>query len=186
MTDAVNAFGKIDILVANAGKGCNGRLSQMDASRLRGVFELNLIGLHQTIQTALPQLSAGACIQVVSSLVAWLPVPLMGAYCASKHAVQAYAETLRMELHDQGYDVVTVSPGTVDTGFFATANREPGEQWSYRPGKPLPVDRLARSMIGQWQRRQRVLVLPRRARFIALASALVPGLMQWWLRRQLT
>lgn len=182
---AIARHGAIKVLVANAGQGCDGALAELEAERLRQVLAVNLLGVHHTLQAARPHLAAGACIQIVSSIVAWLPIPLMGAYCASKHALQAYAMSLRMELRDAGIDVVTVNPGTVATAFFARAEGQGGERWSYRPGAALPPERLARAMLRQWHRRQRELILPRRLRFVRWAARTLPGLYERMLGHQL-
>jgi NAD(P)-dependent dehydrogenase (short-subunit alcohol dehydrogenase family) len=102
-------FGKIDIVVANAGVANGGPFIDSDPEAWRRVIEVNLIGSAVTARAFLPALleSRGYLLQI-ASLAAITPAPMMTAYCASKSGVEAYAHSLRAEV---GYRGVRVGVG---------------------------------------------------------------------------
>lgn len=102
-------FGKIDIVVANAGVASGGPFLDSDPVAWRRVIEVNLIGSAVTGRAFLPVLmeSRGYFLQI-ASLAALTPAPMMTAYCASKSGVEAFAHSLRAEL---GYKGVRVGVG---------------------------------------------------------------------------
>jgi NAD(P)-dependent dehydrogenase (short-subunit alcohol dehydrogenase family) len=102
-------FGKVDIVVANAGVATGGPFEDSDPDAWRRVIEVNLIGSAVTARAFLPVLteSRGYLLQI-ASLAAMTPAPMMTAYCASKSGVEAYAHSLRAEV---GYKGVKVGVG---------------------------------------------------------------------------
>ncbi|MET9494979.1 SDR family oxidoreductase [Streptomyces sp. NPDC006552] len=102
-------FGKVDIVVANAGVATGGPFVDSDPVAWRRVIEVNLIGSAVTGRAFLPLLtqSRGYLLQI-ASLAAITPAPMMSAYCASKSGVEAYAHSLRAEV---GYKGVRVGVG---------------------------------------------------------------------------
>jgi len=170
---ASERFGAIDGLVANAGHGLDGELLECSTEEIAGLFDTNLLGVHRSVRATRPYWSQGACLVLVSSLAAYISVPRMGAYCASKHALDAYASALRVELRDSGVRVCSVNPGTVSTEFFEVAPQA-GGIWNWRPGRALAPETVARVVLRQLRRgRPRSKLLP------LTASAWV------WLHRRL-
>ncbi|MEV4995948.1 SDR family oxidoreductase [Streptomyces niveus] len=102
-------FGKVDIVVANAGVAAGGPFVDSDPAAWRRVIEVNLIGGAVTARAFLPVLmeSRGYFLQI-ASLAAITPAPMMTAYCASKSGVEAFAHSLRAEV---GYKGVRVGVG---------------------------------------------------------------------------
>jgi NAD(P)-dependent dehydrogenase (short-subunit alcohol dehydrogenase family) len=102
-------FGKVDIVVANAGVAAGGPFADSDPAAWRRVIEVNLIGGAVTARAFLPVLteSRGYFLQI-ASLAAITPAPMMTAYCASKSGVEAFAHCLRAEV---GYKGVKVGVG---------------------------------------------------------------------------
>ncbi|MFF5938381.1 SDR family oxidoreductase [Streptomyces sp. NPDC012508] len=102
-------FGKVDIVVANAGVAAGGPFVDSDPVAWRRVIEVNLIGGAVTGRAFLPVLmeSRGYFLQI-ASLAAMTPAPMMTAYCASKSGVEAFAHSLRAEV---GYKGVKVGVG---------------------------------------------------------------------------
>jgi NAD(P)-dependent dehydrogenase (short-subunit alcohol dehydrogenase family) len=118
-------FGKVDIVVANAGVATGGPFADSDPEAWRRVIEVNLIGSAVTARAFLPVLmeSRGYLLQI-ASLAALTPAPMMSAYCASKAGVEAYAHSLRAEV---GYKGVRVGVGYLswtDTDMVRGADRE--------------------------------------------------------------
>ena len=132
--DAVTArFGRLDVLVNNAGFGVYGSAEETTLDQFRASMETNFLGAVSCIQAALPLLRSavqrpiggkrhwGASIVMVSSFVGKRALPGMSAYCASKFALEALSEALRIELHDQGIAVCVVNPSVTQTEFFDAA-----------------------------------------------------------------
>jgi NAD(P)-dependent dehydrogenase (short-subunit alcohol dehydrogenase family) len=111
--------GRVDCLVNNAGYGQYGPLEDIPVTRLRRQFDVNVYGPHRLTRAVLPMMRAqeeGTIINV-SSVVGRVAVPGGGAYSASKFALEAMSDALRVEVERFGVDVVLVEPGLVDTGF---------------------------------------------------------------------
>jgi len=118
--DAVERLGGgLDGLVNAAGVFHPGPLSDTDPAAWRGMFEVNVLGLLAVTKAAVPHLRAGNAPSVVNvSSMSGRRVPRFesGVYAATKFAVHALGESLRLELVPQGIRVSTVAPGLVDTG----------------------------------------------------------------------
>ena len=123
----VERFGRVDVLVANAGIGAGGSLLLADPDSYDRVLEVNLMGSIRTVRAFLPHLvaSQGYVLQV-ASLAALMPVPLMSAYCASKSGVEAFAHALRVETAHRGVGVGVAYLSWTDTDMVRGADATPG------------------------------------------------------------
>lgn len=112
-----DALGPVDVLVANAGFGARTRLDPMNIDEIEATIRVNVLGVIYSIEAVLPEMLRRRSGQIVaiSSLAAYKGLPGESAYCASKSAVNAYTEGLRIELRRSGIKVATVCPGFVDT-----------------------------------------------------------------------
>lgn len=111
--------GGIDVLINNAGYSQAGPISEIDDSDLRAQFDTNVFGLMAVTRAFLPTMrdrGFGRIINV-SSIAGRITTPLIGAYHASKYAVEALSDALRLELAAFGIDVILVEPGTIRTQF---------------------------------------------------------------------
>ena len=160
-------FGKVDIVVANAGVASGGPFVDSDPQAWRRVIEVNLIGSAVTARAFLPVLtqSRGYLLQV-ASLAAIAPAPMMTAYCASKSGVEAYAHCLRAEVGYKGVGVGVAYLSWTDTDMVRGADqddvmRELRQRLPWPASKTYPlgpaVDRLvagierrAGHVYGQW------------------------------------
>ena len=109
----------IDILVHNAGVGISApsfATTRDGASRL---MALNFLAPVELTRRLLPLVPKGGSIVAVSSIAGKVPLPGMAVYCASKHALNAYADVLRMETRERGIHVLSVCPGYVATPFVS-------------------------------------------------------------------
>jgi short-subunit dehydrogenase len=116
--------GAVDILVNNAGYGQMGPLLDLDAASLRAQLETNVVAVHALTRAFAPAMVArrsGLIVQL-GSVSGVLPTPFAGAYCASKAAVHALSDALRMELAPFGVRVMTVQPGAIRSDFGASAS----------------------------------------------------------------
>lgn len=117
-------FGPIDILIANAGIGPTRNAAQIDAAEIAGVINVNVIGAANSAAAVIPEMvkRGSGQLVVISSLAAYRGLPASAAYCASKAAVSAFFESLRLDLGPRGIDVTIIHPGFIKTPL--TAGRE--------------------------------------------------------------
>ncbi|HYP50958.1 MAG TPA: SDR family NAD(P)-dependent oxidoreductase, partial [Pyrinomonadaceae bacterium] len=118
-------FGKIDVLIANAGiAGGTVHAQNLQPENFAQVMNVNLIGAVNSIAAVLPQMIERKSGQLVaiSSLAAYRGLPKSAAYCASKAAMTALFESLRVDLKNSGVSVTTIHPGFIKTPL--TAGRE--------------------------------------------------------------
>lgn len=144
--EAVRHFGRIDTWVNNAGISIYGRLEEVTDADNRRLFETNFWGVVYGSLAALPYLetSGGALINVGSE-VSDDVIPLLGMYSASKHAVKAFTDTLRIELTEAGSPVsaTLIQPTAVDTPF-------PEHARNYMDREPkLPTPRIEPIQVAQ-------------------------------------
>lgn len=130
--DSVNALRRhlesenvsIDVLVNNAGYGLMGPMLDVAIDDVRQQFETNVIAVLAMVQNLFARLAQpGARIVNLGSVSGVLTTPFSGAYCATKAAVHAMSDAMRMELKPFGIDVITVMPGAIQSSFGATASR---------------------------------------------------------------
>lgn len=122
----VEETGRLDCLVNAAGYAQFGALEDIPPRRLHRQFDVNVYGPHRLIRAALPYMreAESGTIVNVSSVTGRLSSPGMGAYSASKFALEAMSDALRGEVETFGVDVAVVQPGPVDTNFDDRADAE--------------------------------------------------------------
>jgi NAD(P)-dependent dehydrogenase (short-subunit alcohol dehydrogenase family) len=115
--------GTLGALVNNAGFGQPGALEDLSRAALREQFEVNVVGLQDLTNQFIPvfRRQGWGRIVNVSSVLGRIPLPLMGAYVASKYAVEALSDCLRIELRNAGVAVAIVEPGPITTEFQVSA-----------------------------------------------------------------
>src|SRR6478672_5416541 len=114
---------RLDAIVNNAGIAVGGAMETVTSDEWRKQLEINVIGQLAVTQAVLPRLreSLGRVV-FISSVNGQLSMPLVGAYCASKFALEAAADALRMELRPWGISVVVVEPAQTDTDLWRKAD----------------------------------------------------------------
>ncbi|WBQ07563.1 SDR family oxidoreductase [Kribbella sp. CA-293567] len=119
---ALERFGRIDVLVNNAGQGLQATIDAIDPDDFRALLELNLVAPLVTMQAVLPQMrkqEAGAVVNVSSGII-WATLPGSGAYAASKAALQKLSAIARAEVADAGIAVSLMFPSITETEFVGT------------------------------------------------------------------
>ena len=123
---AAEEMGSVDILVNNAGLGLNALLAEGSMTNIRRLFEVNVFGALHCIQAVVPYMKRQGSGQIinVSSVAGKIATPRNGAYAATKFALTAISDALRLELADDGIIVTTVYPGITDTPFVDNVLKE--------------------------------------------------------------
>lgn len=114
--------GSLDGVVANAGIGVGGALEEIEPRRLREAFDVNVVGAVAVAQAVLPMLRrTGGTVVLVGSIGGRVAMPFGGPYHATKYALEALADSWRLELRPQGVAVALVEPSTISTPIWAKA-----------------------------------------------------------------
>ncbi len=130
VTAAMQAFGRIDVVVNNAGYATPGALLEQSDAAIETQWQLHVAGPLRLARAALPAVrSTQGGFVFLGSGLARVPAPLYGAYCAAKAAVRAGAIQLRRELRSEGVFVTYVDPGVVDTGFSVASGMGANDAW---------------------------------------------------------
>jgi NAD(P)-dependent dehydrogenase (short-subunit alcohol dehydrogenase family) len=139
---AVEKFGGLDIIFANAGIAANTPVGGTELSVFEEVLKVNVTGPFFTVQAALPYLKAGASVILVGSVLAKAGNPGGSAYSASKGAVSSMARVLASELSPRGIRVNTVVPGATRTPIWGQTTPEGMAQLESMLARSIPLNRL--------------------------------------------
>lgn len=117
--DAIKRFGQIDVLVNNSGYGMIGAIEEASDAEVRALFEVNVFGVLNVLRAALPHMRKRRLGTVInmSSQGGVRSFPGSGHYCGSKHALEAFSDSLAVELAPVGIRVLIVEPGPFRTDF---------------------------------------------------------------------
>ncbi|WP_028696575.1 SDR family oxidoreductase [Pseudomonas cremoricolorata] len=197
--------GQLDLLINNAGYGAMGPVLDAGADGLRQQFETNVFALVEVTRALFPSLrrARGAVVNI-GSVSGVLVTPFAGVYCASKAAVHALSDALRLELAPFGIEVMQVQPGAIASQFAAHAQR--GAEQVLRPesawwplreqvrararasqDRPTPATQFAQGVLAATRRRPlpAVVRLGNGSTALPLLARLVPArLLDWALRKR--
>ncbi|MGL5995117.1 MAG: SDR family oxidoreductase [Pseudomonas proteolytica] len=197
--------GELDVLINNAGYGAMGPLLDGGTEAMQRQFETNVFSLVGVTQALFPALRTRKGLVVnIGSVSGVLVTPFAGAYCASKAAVHALSDALRMELAPFGIRVMEVQPGAIDTRFAKNAGaqaelliNEQSPWWPLRDGirarsqasqnKPTPASAFAADVLKAVQQPEspRLLRSGNGSRALPLMAALLPkGLLETILKKR--
>lgn len=139
-----------DVLVLNAGVMEGGSVVDIPMQRVRESFDINVFGHLELVQAIVPKMVARKSGKIVwtSSMGGILVVPFLGIYCATKHAIEAIAGSMKAELEPHGVKVATVNPGVFGTGFNDTG-AESYVQWYDEKAAVVPMPDFSGSLVGQ-------------------------------------
>lgn len=171
-------FGGFDTWVNNAGASAYGRLEDMPLEDQRRIFETNFWGIvHGSLIAVRHLKSRGGALINLGSEVSDIPIPLQGAYCASKHAVKGYTDALRIELMAEGapVSVTLIKPSGIDTRYVEHAKN----YLDFEPKLPVPVyspDLVARAIVHAASHPQREIYVGGGGRAMAAFGRQMPSL----------
>ncbi len=139
--------GRIDVLVNNAGFGVAGAIEDTTVEEARAQLETNFLGTHRLCRAVLPGMREQRSGRIVNigSLAGLVSIPFQAFYCATKYAVEAYTEALRMEVRPFGIHVSLIEPGDFATGFTSKRRmvRASGASSAYDARCRAAVGRMA-------------------------------------------
>ena len=178
---AADRYGRLDVMVNNAGYGIRGRVAEMAVEAHDRLMRVNYLGTVRGCRAAVPIMLAqrrGVIINV-SSIVGHRSLPTGGAYAATKAAQIALTEALRVELRGTGVHACSVHPVGTETEFGQVQARESGDA-APKPFGPQQPARLVADAIVRCAERPRPEVYPYApSRAIVWLNALAPGLVDW-------
>jgi short-subunit dehydrogenase len=190
--EAIRELGGIDILVNNAGKGMSATIGDASGADVETLFRLNVLAAAAAIRAVIPIMRAqgSGMIINISSMAGCVVIPRIGYYSASKFALTAIGDALRMEESHRGIKVMNVFPGTTRSSFGENRLGTRGRQ-AHQVLPPVSAEKVARRIARAVARNQRSVYVswfPDRAGLAInwLAGWAVSGVLGWWARRAQT
>lgn len=163
---AVERFGGIDAVIANAGIARAGPVRHATAEAFERVIEVNLVGAYRTVRACLPHIiERRGYVLVIASMAAVVHTPGLSAYSASKAGVEAFADSLRAEVRHLGVDVGVGYLSFIDTEMVRGTDNHPAfaglrAQVRGPAGKTYPVSMVGDAVVDGFARRRRTVVVP--------------------------
>ncbi len=171
-------FGRVDVLINNAGFGFLGSVEKTPAPVVREIFDLNFEAPLLASQLVIPimQAQGGGHIINVSSVVGKRGLPLSGIYCATKFALQGISESLRLEVKDSGIDVSIVSPAATRSEFGEHV-RHGDVRHKFQPtGHVQSAEEVAAAIVACIKKPKLEVYPSRLSRLLVWGNALAPSL----------
>ena len=181
------AFGRIDVVIANAGFSVAHGLSRLTLDDYRRQLETNVFGVLRTVFATVEDLKASrGCLALIGSVTGYVALPGTSPYAMSKAAVHALAESLHFELASHGVAVLKVVPGFVDSEI-----RQVDNLGVHHPDAPepipgwlrMPADRAARTILRAVSRRRREVVVTGHGHLIVFLKRHFPRTLAFLIRR---
>ena len=168
-------FGRVDVLIANAGIGATNDAAELDADQLANVINVNVIGAANSVAAVVPQMvkRGSGHLVVISSLAAYRGLPKSAAYCASKAAVSAMFESLRLDLRSHGIAVTIIHPGFIKTPL--TAGRQAKLPWLQ------DLDPAVKKIVTAIEKRKKSYAFPWQLATIVRTGLIMPNAMYDWI-----
>ncbi len=179
--EATARFGRVDVLINNAGRAMWSRFDQLDDLRvIEEVMRLNFFGGVYCTRHALPALKQSrGLIVAMASISGLLGVPMLSGYAASKHAVIGFYESLRIELERSGVGVTIIAPDYVQSEILDRALDAHGKPLAHSPldqRKMLTAEACARRVVKAMDRRERLVLTSFRSAAARWGQLLAPKL----------
>jgi short-subunit dehydrogenase len=179
---AVDHFGKIDILINNAGLAMEGEVEHLHPDTLKKIVEVNFLGAAYITQLAIPHIRATqGNILFISSLAGIHGLPGFSAYSASKMALSALAESLKIELNGTGVHVGVAYVGFTENDPNKTIYRADGQLETLprrQNVKVTPVEKVARRLIRKLERRRHKSIFSSLGKILFFTKRLSPALVE--------
>ena len=187
--DTIRDLGGIDILVNNAGIGMTAPIGDASSADVDAVFSLNVLAAAAAIRAVVPIMRAqrDGMIINISSIAGRIVIPRIGYYSATKFALTAIGDALRMEEADRGIKVMNVFPGTTRSNFGDNRLGARGRQ-AHQRLPPVTAEKVAKRIANAVERNQRsvyISLFPDRAAVAVnrLAGWAISAVLRGWARR---
>ncbi|HEX8208403.1 MAG TPA: SDR family oxidoreductase [Solirubrobacteraceae bacterium] len=186
---AVERFGGIDVVIANAGVAANGTVASIDPAAFDRTIEVNLLGVFRTARAALPHVVARrGYLLIVSSASALVHTPMMAAYTASKAGVEAFGDALRVEVAHTGAKVGVAYFSFIDTDMVRQGLARPSARLSRERlgsafGEVAQISDVGDAIVEGVGRRARHVMVPKSLRPLIYLRSVVQPLVEWRARR---
>jgi short-subunit dehydrogenase len=164
-------LGPIDILIANAGIGTSDHATRLTPEHAANVIGINVLGAVNSVAAVLPEMVARkqGRLVAISSLAAYRGLAKSAAYCASKAAMTAYFESLRIDLRHTGVGVTIIHPGFIKTAL--TSGREAKMPYL------MELDEGVKKIVSAIEKEKKIYAFPWQLATIVRASMLMPAAM---------
>lgn len=175
---------KIDIVVNSAGVGLYAPLLAAKYETVRTMITLNFLAPVELTRRLLPLIPRGGAVVNISSIAGKVPLPWFTLYSASKFAVNAFSDGLRMELDRFGIHVLCVCPGYVNTSFRDNAfGFAIPDQVATRKYFVVTSEQCAEATIEGLRRGKKTVVIPKVGWILAALTRILPGVVFWCMTR---
>jgi 3-oxoacyl-[acyl-carrier protein] reductase len=181
---AIAEFGRVDVVVANAGVAHYGPFRDMDAEKIDRMTRINWLGTVNTVTATLPGMldRASGHIVIVSSGAGVRSFPWAAVYGATKSAQRGFAEALRHELSGTGVSLTTVYPGEVKSHLHEH-EQDTMPDWYRGKEKAAPAEPLGQAVVDAVREDQRAVYYPPLVRLLRVMHGISPRLSDRMLRR---
>lgn len=180
VADTVAAFGRLDVLINNAGLSMRANFADVDVQVLEQLMQTNFFGTVYVTKVALPHLLASkGTIVGISSIAGYRGLPGRTGYSASKFAMNGFLEALRTELLPQGVNVLTAAPGFTASNIRQAAllaNGQPQHTTPRDEGNMMTSEEVAQHLRRAVAQRRRSLVLTSQGKLTVFLNKWLPGL----------
>ncbi|HEY4652727.1 MAG TPA: SDR family oxidoreductase [Pontibacter sp.] len=178
--ETIDRFGKLDVLINNAGISMRALFQDLDLDVIRKVMDINFWGTVYTTKFALPYIMAtkGSVIGI-SSIAGYRGLPARTGYSASKFAMHGFLETLRTEMLHKGVHVLVACPGFTASNIRNTALAANGQQQGESPrdeGNMMTAEEVADQILKATIKRKRDLVMTFQGKLTVFLNKWLPGL----------
>lgn len=182
VSESLRQWGKLDVVIANAGFGVVGTLKNLSLEDYRRQFETNVFGVLTTIYAALPEIEkAKGNVVIIGSVAGWIASPGASPYSMSKFALRALADSIAPELQESGVKVTLISPGFVasnirrvdNEGRVHSAANDPMPAWLV-----MSTDKAVRQILRAVAREKREAIITGHGKILVALQRFAP----WVLR----
>jgi len=190
--EIVRHYGRVDVLVNNAGRSMRGHVLETKPEQFQALFDLNVLGTIRCTQAAAPHLlQTRGHIVNIGSLAAKSVSRWLGAYPVTKFAVTAFSQQLRLELGPQGVHTLLVCPGPIQRDserLYQLEGTGGIPEKALKPGAGVKIWKidpqwLARKILHSCERRKPELVVPAKAKLLFAIAQLWPTLGDWLVKK---
>jgi NAD(P)-dependent dehydrogenase (short-subunit alcohol dehydrogenase family) len=184
MATAAEHFGRVDVVVANAGIDVLAPMNGTDPAAFERVVDINLTGVWRTFRAALPYVQAQrGYLMAISSMAAFVHSPMQASYAATKSGVLAMANSVRLEVRHLGVEVGTMHPTFFNTPMGEDLLTNPAGRILWGGGergvfKTVAHEEVVEAIVDGIERRARLITIPRSGRAVAMAPGLLRPLIE--------